>query len=86
MRMGGALTAGILIAIGIAIFRRPAAAAAAPAGGMPEPAPGESSEAYMSRVESWGLQSGQVYPTMMEGGFGRTGPMWRSAAMVQRRR
>lgn len=85
----GALTAGGLVALGFVLFARkgaaaPAAATVAPSGGMPSPLPGESSPAYAERIEAWGLQSGQAYPTI-EGfgaGFGRTGPLWRSRGMV----
>ena len=51
-------------------------------GGMPLPSAGETGQQYSSRVESWGLRTGQAYPTIE--GYGRTGPMWRGMGMVPR--
>lgn len=56
--------------------------APSPTSSMPNPTVGEASAAYMDRVKAWGMQTGQMYPTME--GYGRTGPMWQSMGMVAR--
>lgn len=85
------LTPLILIGLGLLwVQKRAAAAPAAPPAvdesGMPLAQPGESSQEYLQRAEAWGLQTGQMFPTMMGyGNMGRTGPMWQSMGMVPRR-
>lgn len=80
-----------LILVGLGLWwlstRNATAAATAVPGyapsGTPTPLPQETSQNYMDRWETWGLQTGQTFPTMM--GYGRTGPLWQSMGMVPKR-